>query len=156
MSWYVLKEILLYRECYAQPNREGFINLKPKQRMNCVRENSKTREQRLDEKLGNSNICWEILCSRTSETECFPAQSTIYGLFSSTWKKIWELAFCQWLLCGCVFEAKMTRIVKKPTNSGDFVSWNTSTRKLRPTVWASVIWIALERVLAAASTSFQG
>ena len=73
---------------------------------------------------------------------------------SSTWKSLLDFVFSQRLFYSCVFDVKMTRIVKKPTNSGDFASWNTSTRKFRPTVWASVTWTAPERVLVTASTFF--
>lgn len=79
---------------------------------------------------------------------------TILSLYPPTWKTLWAFTFSQWLLCAWLFEVKMTRIVKKLTNSEDFASWNTSTRKFRPTVWASVTWTAPERVLAAASTFF--
>lgn len=122
--------------------------------MSCLRENSITIEQRLDEKLSNSNICWKMLCVHAPQKQNVLSVFTILSLYPPTWKTLWAFTFSQWLLCAWLFEVKMTRIVKKLTNSEDFASWNTSTRKFRPTVWASVTWTAPERVPAAASTFF--
>lgn len=122
--------------------------------MSCLRENSITIEQRLDEKLSNSNICWKMLCVHAPQKQNVLSVFTILSLYPPTWKTLWAFAFSLRLLYAWLFEVKMTRIVKKLTNSEDFASWNTSTRKFRPTVWASVTWTAPERVLAAASTFF--